>query len=379
MNKSQFSHLIKNVLAGSASQEEEEYVNKHFFDSSLAPKWDEEEMGKKEEIQTRLLSSIKREHSKKSKARKLSIKLAKVAAALTLFLMTGFYGHQNLLKESQTSIKSDQTLLPGKEIASLKIDDGTILNLDKLQIGEVIEKEGFSVVKTAEGYLEYQYRNTHDTKLTLKEELITLSTPKGGKFQIVLADGTKAWLNAESSVSFPKSFASNVRKVKVTGEVYFEVHPDRNKPFIVNAREMDIQVLGTSFNVSAYEDGLDPSISLVEGSVQVKTESSQSILSSGQQARISDKQIQVGDFDLESEIAWKDDYFIFKNRNIKEIMSDLARWYDAEVEYQGKGWEDKNFNIRISRRQNIEEILSIIELTDAVKFKIQGRRIVVVI
>jgi ferric-dicitrate binding protein FerR (iron transport regulator) len=141
---------------------------------------------------------------------------------------------------------------------------------------------------------------------------------------------------------------------------------------------MDIQVLGTSFNVSTYEDNMYPMVSLIEGAVQVKTGTAISKLTPGQRASIDNDQIHVGLFDIESEIAWKNDYFLFKNKNIKEIMSDLARWYGAEVEYQGENWADKNYTIRISRRENIEEILSIIELTESVKFKIKGRRIIVV-
>src|SRR5690606_19206192 len=131
-----------------------------------------------------------------------------------------------------------------------------------------------------------------------REEWNTLSTPLGGKFQIVLADGTKVWLNAESTLVFPKNFSGDTRKVKTTGEVYFEVSHDKKKPIIVSTKNIDVQVLGTSFNVSTYEDNVSPTVSLIEGAVQVKAGSSVSNLIPGQRASIENNQISVGVFDI---------------------------------------------------------------------------------
>lgn len=381
VDRDELFHLIKKIITGSASKKDEDEVNKEFFDPFVSDSWDQRRMGEKDEALERILKNVKKslgQTSNKSKTREIVFRLGKVAAVITLLSILGLYGLQFMRDEESNRVEElSSNLQPGEEKASLTLSDGTILDLEDLSVGEAFENSDFTVIKTEKGNLEYCYNESLENK-SPKDEWNTLSTPLGGKFQIVLADGTKVWLNAKSTLAFPKIFFGDTRRVKVTGEVYFEVSPDRNKPFIVNTKEMDIQVLGTSFNVSTYEDNAYPTISLIEGGVQVKTALSISNLVPGQRASIENNQINVAAFDIESEIAWKNDYFLFKNKNIKEIMNDLARWYDAEVEYQGEDWEDKNYTIRISRRENIGEILSIIELTESVKFKIIGRRILVV-
>ncbi len=388
MDRDQLFQLIKRIITGSATKQEEEKVNRELFDSFISDGWDRGKMGDKARIQERILTTVSKrlgQPRRRSKTREIVIKFGKIAAVVTLFSVLGFYGLQFMNDDKSNGVdKSDRvdeltsSLKPGGEKALLTLNDGTILNLEDLSVGEKFANPDFTVIKTGAGNLEYRCREG-GVNHSSEEEWTTLSTPMGGKFQIVLADGTKVWLNAESTLSFPKQFSGDIRRVKATGELYFEVSADKNRPFIVNTKEMDIRVLGTSFNVSTYEDNAYPKISLLEGAVQVKTESSASNLMPGQRASIENTQINIGDyFDVESEIAWKNDYFIFKNKNIKEIMSDLARWYGAEVAYQGENWADKNYTIRISRRENIGEILSIIELTESVKFKVNGRRIVVI-
>ncbi|ULT24277.1 FecR domain-containing protein [Sphingobacterium sp. E70] len=204
-----------------------------------------------------------------------------------------------------------------------------------------------------------------------------LSNPKGGKYQINLEDGTKVWLNAESSLIFPEHFAADRRLVQVKGEAYFEVAESKHKPFIVAGNGFGIRVLGTKFNVSDRDNLHLAKVALLQGSVSLTSKAGHTMLKPGERAKISASGVQIDQFDAESEIAWKNNYFIYKDENIKTIMADVAQWYDAEVIFEGKDWDDVNLKMKVSRRENIEEILSLLELTKSVKFKIVERRIYV--
>lgn len=381
MDRAELLQLIKKVITGTVSKKEEEVVDRDFFDPFVSGHWAADKMGEKREVQKKIVKNIRNglaRSGSRANIQKLVIITGKIAAAIILFSIVAFYGLRFMPNRSIDRVEElTSSLQPGKEKASLTLGNGTILDLEDLSVGNAFEGADFVVIKTEEGRLEYRYHERLGNQ-SVNEEWNVLTTPMGGHFKIALADGTKVWLNAESSLAFPENFSEDARRVKVSGEVYFEVSYDQKRPFIVNAKEMDIQVLGTSFNVSNYEDNAYPTVSLIEGAVQVNAGSSVSKLAPGKQASIDNGQIHVGPFDIESAIAWKDDYFLFKDRNIKEIMSDLARWYDAEIEYEGENWVDKNYTLRISRRKNIGEILSILELTESIKFKVTGRRIVVV-
>lgn len=374
------------MLSGSSTQEEESQVDQHFYDSFYEEGWDEKKLGDKKDVERRILSRVYEHVSKRHVSRSEHssfLKYWKYAAVLALFVCIGIIGQQYVYNSSpsESTDPVHEVLQPGSDMASLELSDGTVLNLADLQVGEQYVNAGFLLEKTEEGNLKYLYARGGETS-DKENKWSTLKTPLGGRYQISLADGTKVWLNAGSSLTFPESFPGNKRVVEASGEMYFEVSHNKTKPFIVQVQGMDIHVLGTSFNLSAYEDNVTTSsgasVALVEGSIQIKTSNQHSsVLYPGQKGTVNQKGIEITAFDKESEVAWKDDYFIFKDKNIKEIMASLGRWYNAEVEFLGEGWADKNFTIRMSRREGIDEILSLIELTKSVKFKIVGRRVIV--
>src|SRR5690606_17997966 len=203
-------------------------------------------------------------------------------------------------------------------------------------------------------------------------------TPRGGKYTITLPDGSKAWLNSSSSLRFPVRFDSNERVVEAEGEVYFDVAENREKPFRVKLREeVMVEVLGTEFNVSAYE-GEQIKATLAVGKVQVSAYGKHVSLLPGQQARLAQAEgdLSVLNVNLLTEIAWKKGFFYFEEAPLETIMKSVARWYDVEVEYRQP--IERTFNIlMLSRDLPVSRLLKMMELTGHVKFNIEGRRIIV--
>jgi ferric-dicitrate binding protein FerR (iron transport regulator) len=207
-----------------------------------------------------------------------------------------------------------------------------------------------------------------------------ITTPKGRQYQLTLADGSKVWLNAASSIRYPTAFPGNERVVEITGEAYFEITPDRIKPFRVFVKGMEVQVLGTHFNINSYDDEATIKTTLLEGSVKVKMNNNTRLLLPGQQAQISsnagDGDIKVvKDIDLAVVMAWKNGYFSFDKTDLGAVMRQISRWYIVDIIYTGK-IPDRKFGGEISRNNNLSEVLKILE-ESKVKFRIEGAKIFV--
>jgi ferric-dicitrate binding protein FerR (iron transport regulator) len=193
---------------------------------------------------------------------------------------------------------------------------------------------------------------------------------------MTLADGSRIWLNAGSSVTYPVAFTGKERKVSVNGEAYFEVAPDHTKPFFVSKGEMSLQVLGTHFNVNAYDDEQDIKITLLEGSVKVSQRGQTGLLKPGEQARVAADIKVANTVDLESVMAWKNGKFSFADEDLKSIMRQLMRWYDVDIIYQNDVPE-RFFTAEISRNKNLLALLKVLEASD-IHFKIEGRKLTVI-
>jgi ferric-dicitrate binding protein FerR (iron transport regulator) len=194
-----------------------------------------------------------------------------------------------------------------------------------------------------------------------------MSTPRGGQYQLQLPDGSKVWLNAESSITYPITFTGNERKVTISGEVYFEVAKDKNKPFRVSAGDLHVEVLGTHFNINAYADEGSAKTSLLEGSVKIDRE----ILQPGQ-AYVNGKVIAA---DVEHDVAWKNGVFNFNDQNLSQIMRQLARWYNLEIEYP-QGVPKKEYGGEIGRNLTLAQVLKGLE-NSGVRFELKGRQLIV--
>ncbi|HWW40381.1 FecR family protein, partial [Pedobacter sp.] len=198
------------------------------------------------------------------------------------------------------------------------------------------------------------------------------------QYQLKLPDGTLVWLNSASSLRFPTQFAGKERSVELDGEAYFEVAKNKEMPFKVHVRAMEVRVLGTHFNVMAYDDEESISTTLLEGSVKVSNALQTAVIRPGQQASLKKSSgiLGVEEVNTVEAIAWKNGKFLFADEDIETIMRRISRWYNVEVEYRGN-LSDKNFAGSISRYENVSEVLKMLELTGTIHFKVEGRRIIV--
>lgn len=269
-----------------------------------------------------------------------------------------------------TSNKSQQMdVLPGRSGAILTLADGTKVLLDSLGDG-IVATQGKTNVLIRNNELVY------DASAKQREVLYnTMTTPKGRQYLLVLPDGSRVWLNAASSINYPTVFAANDRSVTLTGEAYFEVAKDASKKFVVNANGVTTEVLGTHFNINAYEDEKETRITLLEGSVKVKQNASNVILKPGQQAITKNTDLSVNNNpDLEVVMAWKKGIFLLDNTDLPTIMRQISRWYDVDVVYQGK-IDERKFGGGVSKNLPLSKVLELLE-ANGIKFKKEGRRII---
>lgn len=301
-----------------------------------------------------------------------------VAASIILILSFAVYFIPNTNTPPLQQAVKKQNLndaLPGGNKAKLTLADGSEIVLDDAKNGTISAKPDAKVNKVKDGELVYESKNTQSTKAN---SLNIISTPRGGKYTIVLTDGSRVFLNAATTLKFPSAFAGNERKVELSGEAYFEVAKDKAKPFKVILKNQVIEVLGTHFNVKAYEEETAVKTTLVEGSVKVSSGNQGGILKPGQQAVLEN----TGEFSVLNhvntvkEIAWKNGFFIFRNAGIESIMREIGRWYDVDVVFKGK-IPVRQFNGKISRNVKASEVLNMFKYTGQ-NFSIDGKTVTII-
>jgi transmembrane sensor len=306
------------------------------------------------------------------KARKMTWIRWAAAAVVLLFLGSAYYyisGHQEPQKVAVFQQPKAIDIAPPKSVnAVLTLSNGQKIILDSTGNGIVALQGTVNVVKLANGQLAYKGSSENI-------EYNTLSNPRGSKvISLVLADGSKVWLNAASTLKYPTAFVGNERKVEVTGEAYFEVSHDAAKPFIVTKGETSVQVLGTHFNVNGYDDERALNVTLLEGSVKVSKGNENVLIAPGQQAAITDSRLTIhNNIDLDEVMAWKNGLFSYKGADIETIMRQVSRWYDVDVVF-GKSISEK-FYAQVSRNTDVSNLLKMLEATRAVHFVIEGRTI----
>jgi len=329
-----------------------------------------------EEVETSLIfENIKRELALKESKPGLKRYWWFSAAVILIvgtFSLTYFYKQDNLSKPTQTVIKSKPAvILPGGNRAILTLANGKIISLTNAANGEVAHEGDVSVTKTRDGQLVYSAQSGDGNAAGFN----TISTPRGGTYDIILADGSHIWLNSGSSLTFPSSFTGTERQVQLTGEAYFEVARN-GKPFKVITSTQTVQVLGTHFNIEAYNNELAVKTTLLEGAVRVMRENEKVLLAPGQMSVNNQSQsLQVRKANINEVMAWKEGVFIFDNESIAEVMRKAARWYDVEVLYLNNVGEKKLLGT-VSRYKTIDELLDNIALAGGIRYKIEGRRII---
>lgn len=255
-------------------------------------------------------------------------------------------------------------------------NNGSIIQLRNAGHSNI--QNGFNIQQDSNGTLVYTVpKNTASS--TEDKTLNEIRMPVGEKLIVFLSDGTKVHLNAGSSLKFPNHFQSANRKVSLVGEAYFEVAKDRTKPFTVSTANQDIEVLGTHFNVNAYENEPATRTTLVEGRVKVKPKfpGKSVVLAPGQQAVLEKQNLIVSEVNTETALAWRGGYFIFINEDLESIMRKLQRWYGIEVIYQNQKNPALTFAGAISQQKSLTSILKIIEETGDVRFSVSGRSVTV--
>lgn len=302
------------------------------------------------------------------------------AAALLIAACFGIYqfairnGSQPVAKQPSGTATIAPEIQPGGNKAMLTLADGSVVALTDAQDGVLATQGGVNVVKLTNGELSYQA----DNKKTKEVLFNTIITPRGGKYRLTLPDGTKVWLNAESSLRYPTAFAGNTRGVVLKGEAYFEVASNAAQPFQVEVNNTKVDVLGTNFNIMAYDNEGVTATTLVEGAVRVSAASGQLLLKPGQQA-LQEKQGNmklINDADIQQTLAWKNDYFQFNAERLDRLMRQIERWYDVSVKFEG-AVPERNFGGKISRLSPLSDVLRVLELSD-VKFRVEGKTITVI-
>ena len=309
--------------------------------------------------------SLRLESEDKKPARRISL-FYRIAVAAAV-LVAVFFGSLWITKQrSEPVVQTVADLAPGGNRAMLTLGDGTTIVLDSAGNGLLAEQAGTQVVKVEDGRIAYTSEGRKKTEMVYN----TITTPRAGQYELILPDGSKVWLNSESSIRFPVSFTGSFRVVEITGEAYFEVAENHDMPFRVKTEGITIEVLGTSFNVRAYADESSVNTTLVEGSVQIASPVSHTTITPGQMARAEGSgQISVeNDADVDEIIAWKKGLFLFNSENIEQIMSHISRWYDVDVVFAGEV-SNETFSGIVSRKSNVSEVLRIMEQA-GIKFSI---------
>lgn len=204
----------------------------------------------------------------------------------------------------------------------------------------------------------------------------TIEVPRGGYWSVVLDDGSRVWLNCDSRLNFPQNFDGGHRTVEVQGEAYFQVARDESRPFIVKTGDYEIRVTGTEFNVSSYGKGATAT-TLVEGGVEIVMNGTVSILTPGRRAIIENGAIQTHDVNVGRYVAWRDDEFRYSRTPLEEIIDELARWYDLDVEWKDNGAKRYHFSAGFSRRSELRDILEVLEKTNSVEMTLRGRTLII--
>jgi ferric-dicitrate binding protein FerR (iron transport regulator) len=379
--------FLKGTLIADEATELDKWVcasedNKQFFikatnDELLA---EEFKLFNREDITPRLNKTLEAIDTSSRGGRLVGMKKYLVAASLVVIAGAGLFfwtrnGNKHDVAKTTTTTNNHNDVQPGTEKAVLTLADGSKIVLDNSSNG-TIAQQGSTVILKEDGLLAY---NVDKTKAQEKMIYNTLTTARGEEYRsLVLADGTKVWLNSGSSIHYPTAFIGKERAVDVTGELYFEVAKNPSKPFRLSVNGMEIEVLGTHFNVNAYDDEATIKTTLLEGAVKIVAGGKVSFLKPGQQASLNkDGEIKiVNNVNLDEEVAWKNGMFLFEKDDIETIMRQVSRWYNVDIIFKDK--ISGHFVVTgISRTVPVSKLLSVLEMMGGVHFEIDSKKILV--
>lgn len=379
-----YSELARKWLKGTLTPEEEREYNE-WYDSvsdDKEIKMEPDFAVSRQQLKRRIFVKISRITGLYRPALSIHKRRKIYAAAASVLLLFGaisFYWHSS----RKATIQNPKSLVenpyfkndiaPGVNRAVLTLSNGEKITLDDSTSGMLADEGGARIVKSGKGGVIYEERKGGVTVVNN-----TVSTPRGSQYQLTLPDGTKVWLNASSSITFPTLFREKERRVKVSGEAYFEVAKNAAQPFIVSANNMLVNVLGTHFNVNAYADENTIRTTLMEGSVKIIETFTQHerVIVPGEQSRLDKRgNISVEKVNTEEIIAWKEGFFRFHKTEIAALMRQISRWYNVDVQYEGPPAKDL-FTGTIPRTLSLSELLTVLKHAN-VRFKIEGNKLTV--
>jgi len=373
MDQNGAKQLLDKYIKGTCTATEKMLVETWFvqeLDKSNAELPDFDYDLKEKQIYSRLPQLHK---SQKSTA-KLWPRIA-IAAAVLMVIGIGVWFAGNKATDNATRQTYAHDFSPGGNKAMLILANGKQIVLDEMKNGMLANESNAIIRKTKEGQIVYDLMETNASAGDYAG-FNTISTPRGGKYQVILPDGSNVWLNAASSIKFPTSFTGKTRNVELQGEAYFEVAKNKAKPFKVFAGKQVVEVLGTHFNMNTYKDEPVNKTTLLEGLVKVSNTKFTGMLKPGEQAQFSaENPLQIAAVDTEEAIAWKNGTFSFKRAEIPMVMRQLARWYDFDVKYQN-GFPSAHFTGEINRNINASQALEMLTYLN-IKFEIKGKQVIV--
>lgn len=373
--KNDFREIIDLYLSGHATAEQKQLLQAYFDifaqEDDILDSLSERESAA---LEKQIFHGVKLSHAAHN-SRKALYKLAYTCIIIIILVNCWFLFYPNKKTEIVSpTVKTENLIHPGSNQAVLTLADGSrIMLADEENPGEITRHRMLNV---KDGHLSYKIKGVlpqGDAGQHL------LQIPRGGQYQLLLSDGTKVWLNSASSLSYPVIFDAPERMVQLTGEAYFEVKTDPDRPFIISTGSQKVEVIGTRFNMNVYPDEPYAATTLIEGSLYVSHAGQQRILRPGFQALSSsgNSKIRIRKADVSAEIAWKDNYFIFEDEPLESILRRMSRWYDFNLQYENADLGKQRFTGSLSRDKNLIQLLRSFEMTRKVRFRTSGKVLIV--
>lgn len=388
MLEKEISILIEKYKNGTLTEEESAFLNAWYlkYAEEKSSSFDVEDLaGNLDQLWDSLEERVVAEGFRTERLKPAKVLLwSRVTAAASVLVVLGtalYFFKADYSKVNSDHVMAATEIKPGSNQAVLTLADGSRISLNDVANGQLASQAGITITKTKNGQLIYTIADQQSAGSG--SEFNTIETPRGGQYQINLPDGSRVWLNAETKLKFPVTFAHKTqRKVELIGEAYFEVAKVKEKgvrmPFIVGSKGQQVEVLGTHFNVNAYGDDEYTKTTLLEGSVRVSrlVNPQSARLIPGQQASLSSRTLNLKNVDTEQAVAWKNGQFMFSNESLPEVMKEVSRWYDVEIVYNGD-FSAVVIGGSVSKFTNISEVLDILGLAGEVDFKIEGKKVIV--
>jgi transmembrane sensor len=382
MTFQELKKLYERCTSGNCTPEEQKLFEDYCDGFNLSDTPWLQSFGDQEAIEKAVSEDLQK---KMRKTDRITVKWFYWSAAAVFMIVTGALIYSSKYLITKENILPDlaagrNSIKHGRDKAILILSDGRKIALDGSQTGTLSTQN--NVVVNKDNAARVIYKKDESKKSNVAQTFNILETPRGGKYALVLSDGTKVWLNAATSLRYPVDFSGDERVVELSGEAYFEVAHHKTKPFKVVSNSQVVEVLGTHFNVNAYPDEDAIKTTLLEGRVKVFSSSSTPsseknalIIKPDEQATYKNDRFSKSAVDTEDVMAWKNGFIQFKNADIKYVMRQVARWYDVEVIYRGQITDD-TYSGEISRNADLNEVFKVLKLSD-INLKVNGRTVTV--